>query len=61
MEISIVRINLEKTYFSRNKESIMLNRTVGHLLRSKLQGTDEGGIVAGFGALDSPLLYEEVN
>jgi glutathione synthase len=34
----------------------MLNEEVGHILRTKLSNQDEGGIVAGVGALDSPYL-----
>jgi len=34
----------------------MLNEQVGHILRTKLSNEDEGGIVAGVGALDSPYL-----
>ncbi|XP_066592782.1 glutathione synthetase-like [Prorops nasuta] len=39
-----------------NKNKIMHNEEVGHVLRSKLASTNEGGIVAGFGVLDSPYL-----
>jgi hypothetical protein len=40
----------------RTKDTIILNNQIGHLLRSKSVGTDEGGIAAGFAALDSPYL-----
>lgn len=40
----------------RNKEETKLNKSAGQVLRSKESFNDEGGIVAGFGALDSPLL-----
>lgn len=33
------------------------NQQTGHVLRSKTLGTLEGGIAAGFGAIDSPYLY----
>lgn len=36
-----------------------LNAAAGHLLRTKVEGTDEGGVAAGFSVLDSPLLYDE--
>jgi len=42
--------------FSRDNNQIMLNEEVGHILRTKLSSQDEGGIVAGVGALDSPYL-----
>lgn len=34
----------------------LVNAAVGHLLRTKAEGTDEGGVAAGFAVLDSPLL-----
>jgi glutathione synthase len=37
----------------------LLNRAAGHLLRTKVDGTDEGGVAAGFAVLDSPLLTDE--
>ncbi|KAI1285182.1 Glutathione synthetase [Halotydeus destructor] len=40
-----------------NSQEILLNEQSGHLLRSKFEGINEGGIVAGFGAIDSPLLF----
>ena len=36
--------------------SKQLNESAGHLLRSKLTGTDEGGVAAGYACLSSPLL-----
>jgi glutathione synthetase len=33
-----------------------VNVAVGHLLRTKAEDTDEGGVAAGFAVLDSPLL-----
>ncbi|KYN31985.1 Glutathione synthetase [Trachymyrmex septentrionalis] len=39
-----------------DSNEIMLNKEVGHILRTKLSSEDEGGIVAGVGALDSPYL-----
>jgi len=32
--------------------------TVGHLLRSKMESSKETGVAAGFGVLDSPVLYD---
>ena len=34
---------------------VLLNRAVGHLVRTKLHGVDEGGVAAGFAVLSSPL------
>lgn len=39
-----------------SKDHIQLNYGAGHLLRSKRVGLNEGGIAAGFGAVDSPYL-----
>ncbi|CAH8562502.1 unnamed protein product [Schistosoma turkestanicum] len=38
------------------KDEIYLNEVSGHLLRSKPLESNEGGIVAGYGCLDSPFL-----
>uniref|UniRef100_A0A1B6DXB3 Glutathione synthetase n=3 Tax=Clastoptera arizonana TaxID=38151 RepID=A0A1B6DXB3_9HEMI len=35
---------------------ILINKQVGHMLRSKLSSANEGGVAAGLGALDSPYL-----
>ncbi|KAI9913599.1 hypothetical protein PsorP6_005861 [Peronosclerospora sorghi] len=34
----------------------LLNKHAGHLLRTKLSGTDEGGVATGFSVVSSPLL-----
>ena len=34
----------------------LLNKPAGHLLRTKLEGVDEGGVASGFACLDSPIL-----
>lgn len=39
------------------KNSIIFNNEEGHVLRSKKLGVNEGGISAGFGVIDSPLLF----
>lgn len=40
-----------------DQNEVMLNCEAGHLVRSKVFGTNEGGVAAGFGALDSPFLF----
>ncbi|TMW58528.1 hypothetical protein Poli38472_010087 [Pythium oligandrum] len=40
--------------FDDGKE--VLNKHAGHLLRTKLSGTDEGGVATGFSVVSSPLL-----
>lgn len=39
-----------------NEKEILLNEASGHCLRSKVSTAQEGGVAAGFGALDSPYL-----
>jgi len=36
---------------------VYLNEACGHLLRTKKEGVNEGGVAAGFAVLDSPILY----
>ena len=39
-----------------SKDEVIFNREDGHVVRSKRLGVNEGGISAGFGSIDSPLL-----
>ncbi|XP_050315565.1 glutathione synthetase-like isoform X1 [Anthonomus grandis grandis] len=41
-----------------DSQKIMVNRQVGHMLRTKVATADEGGVAAGYGALDSPYLID---
>uniref|UniRef100_A0A1L8E4X9 Glutathione synthetase n=1 Tax=Nyssomyia neivai TaxID=330878 RepID=A0A1L8E4X9_9DIPT len=41
-----------------DKDKIIYNHQVGHMLRTKLATADEGGVAAGSGALDSPYLID---
>lgn len=34
-----------------------VNRSAGHLLRTKMASNDEGGVATGFAVVDSPLLF----
>ena len=38
-----------------DKDRVVLNKHAGFLLRTKLEGTDEGGVAAGYAVLSSPL------
>lgn len=40
------------------KDEILYNKQVGHMLRTKLDTANEGGVAAGLGALDSPYLID---
>jgi len=46
-------------YVIGNKDTIMTNKYVGQMLRTKLSHVDEGGVAAGLGALDSVFLVDE--
>jgi len=45
-------------YVIGDKEKILVNKQVGHMLRTKLSHVDEGGVAAGLGALDSVFLVD---
>lgn len=47
--------------FCSDKNKIIYNRQCGHMLRTKLEKSNEGGVAAGSGALDSPYLYDDWN
>ena len=42
----------------RDGQKEVLNTQCGHMLRTKTQGTDEGGIVVGFAVLDTPYVVD---
>jgi len=39
-----------------DKDRVVLNKHAGYLLRTKLEGTDEGGVATGFAVLNAPWL-----
>ncbi|XP_046739012.1 glutathione synthetase-like [Diprion similis] len=41
-----------------DEKNIIINRQVGHMLRTKLASADEGGVASGLGACDSPYLTD---
>lgn len=41
-----------------DKKNVIVNRQVGHMLRTKVSTANEGGVATGFGALDSPYLTD---
>jgi glutathione synthase len=43
-------------YF-RDADKILVNEQVGHMLRTKGNSTNEGGVASGLGALDSVYLH----
>ena len=44
--------------FIGDGDRVHCNEFCGHLLRTKQEGVNEGGVAAGFAALDSPILIE---
>ena len=38
--------------------TVLVNEYAGHILRTKLEGVDEGGVATGYSVLSSPLLIE---
>lgn len=45
------------TLWNSETSEILTNKVAGHLLRSKFSTSDEGGVAAGFGCIDSLYLY----
>ena len=45
-------------YSFRTAEKELYNAEAGHVLRTKSTEDNEGGIVAGFATIDSPLLVQ---
>lgn len=41
-----------------DEKNILVNKPVGHILRSKSSTADEGGVAAGIGAIDCPFLID---
>jgi len=54
-EKTISELGIFSTYL-RNGNKEILNKQAGHLVRSKVADSDEGGVAAGYGVLDSPYL-----
>jgi hypothetical protein len=44
--------------FFSDSDRILVNEQVGHMLRTKVSSANEGGVAAGFGALDSVYLVD---
>ena len=58
-ELGIFGVCLWKKGASGNTE-LMQNHEAGHLLRTKGSESEEGGVAAGFGAVDGPALVDEI-
>ncbi|KAI9218382.1 glutathione synthase [Blastocladiella britannica] len=44
-------------WVAKDPDTVLTNEAGGHLLRTKVASSNEGGVAAGFAVLDSPLLY----
>lgn len=54
----VSELGIYGVYLGCDKE-VLMNEEVGHLLRTKSHDDNEGGIVAGFATIDTPLLVQE--
>ncbi|KAL2345728.1 hypothetical protein Fmac_007013 [Flemingia macrophylla] len=52
---AISELGIFGTYL-RNKDKVIINKESGHLMRTKIASSDEGGVAAGFAVLDSVYL-----
>ena len=48
-------LGVYSTLLTSGPGSVLLNQAAGHLVRTKLDGVDEGGVAAGYAVLSSPL------
>jgi len=44
--------------FLGDRKRVLLSRHAGHLVRTKAEGVDEGGVAAGYAVISSPFLVE---
>lgn len=59
MRVSAVsELGIYGVYLGDGAAPPLVNAFAGHLLRTKADGTDEGGVAAGFAVLDSPFLTD---
>ena len=54
---TLSELGIYGTYLRKGRQ-VLVNREVGHLVRTKAATSDEGGVAAGFAVLDSPYLYD---
>ena len=53
---AVSELGVYSTYVRAANGKVLVDGAAGHLLRSKLVGTDEGGVAAGYACLSSPLV-----
>jgi glutathione synthase len=55
---SVCELGIYSVFLGNNSDAApLMNSPAGHLLRTKVEGTDEGGVAAGFSVLDSPCWF----
>ncbi|KAJ2741273.1 Glutathione synthetase [Coemansia pectinata] len=52
----VSELGIYGVWVSDNSGDVVINRSGGHLLRTKASDVYEGGVAAGFAVIDSPLL-----
>ena len=52
----ISELGIFSSILARGDDEYIINRQCGHLLRTKMASSDEGGVAAGYAYLDSPKL-----
>lgn len=55
-ELGIYGVMLFKAQDGARGAEVLVNETVGHLVRTKSRASDEGGVAVGFSVIDSPCL-----
>ena len=52
---AVSELGVYSTLLTGEGGQVLRNKPAGHLVRTKLEGVDEGGVAAGFAVLSSPL------
>jgi hypothetical protein len=55
---AVCELGIYGVFLGNGRGAPIRNACVGHLLRTKAEGTDEGGVAAGYAVLDSPFLVD---
>ena len=57
---AVSELGVYSTLLVSRSGKLLRNQAAGHLVRTKLDGVDEGGVAAGFAVLSSPLAAGQV-
>lgn len=57
LETTVSELGIYGVHIGHGEEAVV-NEMCGHMLRTKFQGIDEGGVAAGFAVLDSPFVVD---